>query len=259
MTHDNCEQQTTHSRAQDVLAEDAYTDFLRERKAYLSERITNAVQKSGRSLDDIQLCAVSKTVDVPEILAASRAGYTLFGENRPQALRDKVSALTSAIQQGTLRFDMIGNLQLNKINMVLDNCCRIQSVSSLELARALNKHAGTKGLRVSCLLEINVVGELSKSGFSSKALYECLDELMSMEHIHIEGLMNMAPRNDPDTARRSFAGLFALREALRAQTGLELSTLSCGMSDDFEIALEEGSTLIRLGRIVFDTNYKVTA
>ena len=80
-----------------------------------------------------------------------------------------------------------------------------------------------------------------------------------MEHIHIEGLMNMAPRNDPDTARRSFVGLYELHEALRAQTGLELSTLSCGMSDDFEIALEEGSTLIRLGRIVFDTNYKVTA
>lgn len=259
MTLHNGEQQTTHACAQDMLAEDMYAAFLRERKAYLSERITNAAQKSGRSLDDIQLCAVSKTVDVPEILAACHVGYMLFGENRPQALRDKALSLKSAIQQGTLRFDMIGNLQLNKINMVLDNCCRIQSVSSLELARELNKHAGAKGLRVSCLLEINVVGELSKSGFSSKALYECLDELMSMTHIHIEGLMNMAPRNDPDTARRSFSGLYELREALRAQTGLELSTLSCGMSDDFEIALEEGSTLIRLGRIVFDKNYKVTA
>ena len=163
-----------------------------------------------------------------------------------------------------LRFDMIGNLQKNKINAVLGRAALIHSVSSLHLARAIAERAARRideGASVSpqdVLLEVNISGEASKSGFAPDELRSAMDELQGLRGIRLRGLMTMAPRGDKDRARRTFSGLRALRDELEgAYPSLDLSELSCGMSEDFEAALEEGSTLIRLGRVVFDPAFEL--
>ncbi len=230
----------------------AYAEFVRNRRHELLERIERAASRAGRSADEVTLLAVSKTVGIDEVRVAFDCGYRVFGENRPQELKRKVSAARADPRLADARFDMIGNLQKNKINQVLGNAVCIHSVSSKALAEAIAMRARCRGLSVRCLLEVNVSGEQSKSGFSPDEVRDDVRAIMEMEGITVEGLMSMAPANDSDAARRCFSGLRELRDELADRTGRPLPTLSCGMSGDFEIAVEEGSTLLRLGRIVFD-------
>ena len=159
---------------------------------------------------------------------------------------------------------MIGNLQTNKINAVLGSAELIHSVGSLHLAQAVSSRAARKieagelagPQRV--LIEVNVSGEESKGGFSPDEIRASAGELAELEGICVQGLMTMAPRGNKDVARRTFAGLRELRDELEAAyPDLELPELSCGMSEDFEPALEEGSTLVRLGRVVFSPEFEV--
>ena len=154
-----------------------------------------------------------------------------------------------------VRLDMIGNLQTNKINQVIGCAHLVHSVSSLHLAEAIARRAEAKGICVPILLEVNVSGEPSKSGFSPEEARAALDRVLALEALSVEGVMTMAPANDRDAARSAFSGLRELRDTMRADSGRALDVLSCGMSDDFGIAVEEGSTLVRLGRIVFDPAY----
>lgn len=233
-----------------------YEEFLAERRARLMERIGQAAARAGRDASGITLLAVSKTVGDREVELAYKAGYRVFGENRPQELKRKVAAVRLNEKLANVRFDMIGNLQKNKINQVLGNAELVHSVSSVHLAEAIARRAASQGCVVRCLLEVNVSGEESKSGLSVADARPAADEIMGMEGIALEGLMTMAPANDLDAARRTFGGLRDLCDELRALTGLGLPVLSCGMSGDFEVAIEEGSTLVRLGRIVFDPTFK---
>ena len=235
----------------DLYGKDAYKQFLSERRAEIVSRITEAARRAGRSASDVELLAVSKTVDVDGVACALEAGYTAFGENRPQELKRKVQALPD------VRFDMIGNLQTNKINQVLGAATLIHSVSSRHLAEAISRRSVAHSKQVRCLIEVNVSGEESKAGFSPREVREAATWLMGLEGIAIEGLMCMAPALDLDEARRSFSGLRELSQVLRSDTGLALNVLSCGMSGDFEIAVEEGSTLVRLGRVVFDPRFEL--
>ena len=155
------------------------------------------------------------------------------------------------------RFDMIGNLQKNKINQVVGCVTLIHSISSAHLAEAVSKRSVTHGVTSDVLLEINVSGEETKSGFSPAEVSEALDGIVALPGIRLCGLMSMAPAHDADEARRTFSGLRSLAEDLRVRTGLPLEELSCGMSDDYPIAVEEGSTIVRLGRTVFDPNYVI--
>lgn len=223
-----------------------------------------ALARSGRSAGAAQLLAVSKTVGIEETVAAIEAGYRLFGENRPQELVRKLSGLAERPELPHVRFDMIGNLQTNKINMVLGRATCIHSISSLKLAEGVSARAVRlmeTGELVSAqpvFIEVNVSGEASKSGFAPEELRECFGYIEELPGISPVGLMTMAPRGDKGRARAVFAGARELLEELRRDhPTCQLRELSCGMSEDFEIALEEGSTLVRLGRVVFDPTFEV--
>lgn len=241
-----------------------YEDQIKRRREEIVSRVEAALERSGRARDAAQIMAVSKTVGVPEVAAAIAAGYRLFGENRPQELVRKLEGLAGEAGLSEVRFDMIGNLQTNKINAVLGRACCIHSISSLHLARAVSSRAerrmasGELAAAQDVLLEVNVSGETSKSGFSPEELRAGLDELRSYRGIHVIGLMTMAPQGDKNIARKTFAGLRELRDELVVRCPeLELGDLSCGMSEDFEEALEEGSTLVRLGRVVFNPSFEL--
>ena len=241
----------------------AYSDFIVRRREEILSRMEAALAKSGRCLADATLLAVSKTVGSDEVLAAVRAGYRAFGENRPQELVRKLDALRREDGLPDLRFDMIGNLQTNKINAVLGRAALIHSIGSLHLAQAVSSRVerrvqeGAAQGPQPVLIEANVSGEASKSGFSPEGLRAAWDDLRGLHGILVQGLMTMAPRGDKSVARACFAGLRELRDELSCSSGAELPVLSCGMSEDFEVALEEGSTLVRLGRVVFDPAFAV--
>ena len=234
-----------------------YDAFLRERRAQIMDRIAEAARRSGRGAEDITALAVSKTVGPDEVFRAWQAGWHAFGENRPQELKRKLAGAAEHPEMASARFDMIGNLQTNKINQVIGNVALIHSVCSTHLASSISKRAVARGLSCDVLLEVNVSGEPSKSGFSPEEVAAAMDTLVSLEGIEIRGLMTMAPAHQPDQARRTFSGLRELAERLRGETGLALDVLSCGMSDDFPSAIEEGSTLVRLGRVVFSDKYQL--
>ena len=233
----------------------SYEAFLRSRRAEILERVAAAAGRSGRDASEVEVIAVSKTVGADEVVDAIHAGWTRFGENRPQELGRKLEALSHVPEGADVTFDMIGNLQKNKINQVIGRVRLIHSVSSAHLAEAISKRSEARGIASDVLLEVNVSGEASKSGFSPDDARSCAEAIVGLPGLSVRGLMTMAPAGDPDAARRTFSGLRELADELRARTGLALETLSCGMSDDFEIAVEEGSTLVRLGRYVFDQGF----
>lgn len=232
-----------------------YAEFLSRRRQQILERIERAATKANRAADEVMLVAVSKTVGCDELGLAYNAGYRTFGENRPQELKRKVQYVREHEQMAGVRFDMIGNLQTNKINQVLGNAQLVHSVSSVHLAEAIARRSAARNMVTDCLMEVNVSGEASKSGFTPDEARAAIESLRAMEGIAVKGLMTMAPARNDAAARATFSGLRELRDELRASTGLELGELSCGMSGDFEIAVEEGSTMVRLGRIVFDPTY----
>ncbi len=238
---------------------ETYLDLVRHRREEILARVDAALQKSGRTRDELDIMAVSKTVDIDAAADALRAGYTLLGENRPQELLRKYEGLQALDDLPPYRIDMIGNLQKNKINQVLGHAELVHSISSLDLARAVSERAerhleaGELDHAQQVLLEINVSGEESKSGFSADELWAAADELVELPGLTIRGFMTMAPRGSKDVARSTFSGLRELRDTFAQNyPALDLSVLSCGMSEDFDVAIEEGSTLIRLGRVVFD-------
>lgn len=241
---------------QSYRASEDYETFLASRRAEILERIEAAARRATRDVAEISAIAVSKTVDVPQLVSAYMAGYECFGENRPQELRRKLGLLAEVPGLPRQRFHMIGNLQKNKINQVLD--CDVElvhSISSLELARAISKRAQVRDKQLAVLLEVNVSGEQSKSGVTMVEALTCANEIAALPKLSLEGLMTMAPVGNRDEARRTFSGLRELRDQLHKVTGLPLEILSCGMSGDFEIAVEEGATLLRLGRVVFSPEF----
>ena len=240
----------------DEQSKQSYRSFLAGRRAELLERMEEAARRAGRDPSEVQLVAVSKTVGNDEVALAHEVGYSAFGENRPQELKRKVAAVRANPAMSSVRFHMIGNLQTNKINQVLGNAVLVHSLSSYHLAQALSRRSLAQGSVTPCLMEVNVLGEETKKGFSPDEARAVLEDILSLEGIGLKGLMAMAPANDASAARKSFSRLRELRDELRERSGLDLAQLSCGMSGDFEIAVEEGSTLVRLGRIVFDPTYE---
>ena len=232
-----------------------YASFARERRAAILERVSQAAAVSGRTADDVLLVAVSKTVGIEEVAAAHAAGYTAFAENRPQELKRKQNAAQDYPELADVRWDMIGHLQTNKVKDVVGSVSLIHSVDTLHLAEAIDARAARLGVTVPVLLEVNVAGEESKSGFSPAEARAQIGSILELANVSVEGLMGMAPAHDLSAARRAFSNLRELRDLLSHETGCHLGELSCGMSDDFTIAIEEGSTIIRLGRTVFDPAY----
>ena len=242
----------------DIELDDAYQTFLADRRLAIRERAAEAAARAGRDASDVAMLAVSKSVEPEATLLAWRAGWRAFAENRPQELARKLEFAVGTPEMAGVRFDAIGNLQKNKINQVIGRVELLHSVSSLELAEAVSKRCCARGIVQPALVEVNVLGEQSKSGFSPQEAREAAEALAALPGIRLEGLMAMAPRDDADAARRTFSGARELAGELRGRTGLALDVLSCGMSDDFTIAIEEGSTLVRLGRVAFDPAYELS-
>jgi len=237
---------------------DEYLEFIKARKVQIESLIADAAKRSGRSASEIEVVAVSKTVPIEAVFAAHQAGFNLFGENRPQELTHKLTCLADTPFSSEITFDMIGNLQKNKINQVIGKVRYIHSISSEHLAEAVSKRAEARDTCESVLLEVNVSAEASKSGFSPEEVSESIQKIVELPHLSVVGLMTMAPKDDVELAKKTFAGLRELRDRLSVQVGLKLDVLSCGMSDDFTYAIEEGSTTIRLGRVLFDPAYALS-
>lgn len=220
---------------------------LHDRLASIHERIRTVATRAARDPGSIELMAVSKTFPVEAIQEAVSAGQTLFGENRVQEILAKAPLLPAH-----LRWHLIGPLQSNKIRKVLPHVEMIQSVHSLDIARHIQRIASELDLRPRILLEVNIAAEPTKHGFSPADLPGQIDELLAHDRLSIEGLMGIPPfEENAETARPHFAALRLLRDALQIRSGLPLPALSMGMSHDFEVAIEEGSTLVRVGTAIF--------
>jgi PLP dependent protein len=225
----------------------------------VQRRIDAACVRVGRQPSDVTLVAVSKTRSLEEIRAAYACGVRHLGENRVEECEHKVPILRQERTTAELTWHMIGHVQSRKATRAVLLADVIQSVDSLRLAERLERIAGDLGRRLPILLEVNVSGEESKFGFAAwdeptqQVLLRDLEGLHKLAHLEVRGLMTMAPIvPEPELARPVFANLRQLGERLRAS--LEFSDwpdLSMGMTDDFEVAIEEGATLVRIGRAIF--------
>lgn len=214
------------------------------------KRMENAAHKSGRYPQEIKLVAVSKRVDPERIREALAFGINIFGENYAQEFRDK-SKILEQDAGSKIKWHYIGQLQRNKVKYVVGNVELIHSVDSLSVAREINKRASALGIQVPVLVEVDTSGEESKGGVSTLDLPNFLKELSTMNSINIQGLMTMPPYfDDPEMARPYFKKLREIRDELLPQFP-QLKELSMGMSGDFEVAIEEGATIIRVGTSIF--------
>ncbi len=221
-----------------------------DRLAAVRERIAHAVRRSGRAVGDVTLVLASKTQPPEAIAAAHRAGARDFGENYVQEAARKRDALATFVE---LRWHLIGHLQSNKARLAVRTFDLIQCLDSARLANALARVRSAPRVRV--LIEVNLAGEATKAGAAPGGI-EALIEA-ARDEVDVLGLMTIPPPSQgADGARRYFARLRECRDRLAAGTGLELSELSMGMTDDFEVAIEEGATMIRIGRAVFGERAK---
>jgi hypothetical protein len=221
-------------------------DTIRERLTAVRRRIEAAAGRSGRAAESVTLVAVSKTMPVEAVRAAVAAGATILGENRVQEARDKIEALAGAAE-----WHLIGHLQTNKAKLAVGLFDRIHSLDSIRLAHELERHAGEAGRRVRCLVQVNVGGEEQKNGASESEVRPLLEAASRLPHLLVEGLMAIPPfLSDAEAVRPFFRRLRVLREEL-ASDGFVLPDLSMGMTQDFEVAIEEGATLVRVGTAIF--------
>jgi pyridoxal phosphate enzyme (YggS family) len=213
----------------------------------IRSQISDAAKKSGRSLNEIELIAISKTHEAEKVRAAYEAGQQVFGESRVQEARVKIPLLPSGV-----RWHFVGRLQKNKIRHALPLFELFHSVDSLALAQEMNRIAAEEGLRPEVLLEVNVAGEGSKIGFAAAALERDLEAILGLDRLVVSGVMTIPPLGpEPGESRKYFVMLRELRDRLQKQFEVGLPRISMGMSDDFAIAIEEGATMVRVGTAIF--------
>jgi PLP dependent protein len=226
--------------------------------ASIQERMAAAARRAGRSADAISLMAVSKTFPAEAILAVYAAGQRLFGENRVQEFADKFPGLAALADA---EFHMIGHLQSNKTAKAAEIFHAVDSIDSAKLAQRLNDAAQKLGKTLDVLIEINIGGEEAKNGLQpdSPETEAILTTASVWEHLRIRGLMTVPPyTEDPEAARPYFRKLRQVRDRLASRNlpSIALDTLSMGMSHDFEVAIEEGSTCVRIGTAIFGERAK---
>lgn len=222
-----------------------------ENLAEVRTRIAAAARSSGRPPDAVTLVAVTKYVGLEEIWALVQAGCTCLGESRPQQLWERAAELSAL----PIHWHMIGHLQRNKVDRTWPLVELIHSADSRRLLMALNDSAQAAGRKVAVLLEVNIGGEETKSGLEPAAVEPLLAEVAQLAHIEVRGLMGMARlAGGIDAARHDFARLRHLRDQLRPNcpANVRLEELSMGMSGDYEAAIEEGATLVRVGSALFE-------
>lgn len=229
------------------------TASLRDRYLALKHRIKKAAELSGRDESSVTFMAVTKTVPVDKIIESAELGINAFGENRVQEAMLKRADLTAQIANLSITpsFHLIGQLQTNKARKAIELFDVIQTVDRPALAETLNRIAAEKSVRVSCLAEVKVSTEATKGGVPYDGAPDFLKSFKQYAHLNIKGLMTVAPLDvTPDDTRASFKKMFHLFSAHQDLFG-ETPVLSMGMSDDFEMAIQEGSNLVRIGRALF--------
>ena len=223
-----------------------------ERLAAVRERIAAAAKRAGRSPDDVRLVVVTKDASADRVAEAIAAGATDLGENRAQELARKMAALEQAPPPSPPRWHFIGTLQRNKVRAVVGRVVLVHSTDSAALGRAIAVRAAGLGVVQDVLLEVNVAGEPMKHGLAPGEVGALLGELATAPSIAVRGLMTIAPEGDPKAARTVFRVMRGLRDELAGRPGGErLAELSMGMTSDFEAAIEEGATIVRVGTAIF--------
>ena len=222
---------------------------VRERIEQVRRRIAEAAGRSGRDPNDVQLVAVTKSVAVSQIREALDAGLTVFGESRIQEAKGKVALLSSP----SIQWHLVGHLQTNKSKLAVELFELIHSLDSVKLAASLDRHGAAGRKQVRALIEVNLEGESDKSGVHESEFLPLLQACRAFAHLTIEGLMAIPPfHRNPQDVRPYFRGLRLLRDrAADTHPDVRLHHLSMGMSNDFEVAIEEGATLVRIGTAIF--------
>ena len=230
--------------------------MLRENLQEVEERIQEACRRAGRDRSEVTLVAVSKTKPVAILQEAYDLGVRVFGENKVQEIREKYEALPKDIE-----WHMIGHLQTNKVKYIVDKVRLIHSVDSLRLAEAIEKEAEKHNRIVDILLEVNVAEEESKFGLKMPEVIPMAEKVVQLPHIRLRGLMTIAPFvENPEKNRAIFANLHDLYVDIKEKNidNVTVSILSIGMTNDFEIAIEEGATMVRIGTGIFGArNYNI--
>jgi PLP dependent protein len=220
-----------------------------ENLKYVRDAIAQAAARAGRDVQDITLIAVSKTVPLDLVRIAYNLGVTNFGENRVQDALPKIAEFSPP----DVRWHMIGHLQSNKAAKVIGAFASVESVDTLHLAQALERHAARQNVRLPVLLQVNVSGEASKEGMSPAETPDIARQVVALSHLLLEGLMTIAPiAHNPEEVRPVFRQLRLLRDHLRNEIPqCDWRHLSMGMTDDYRVAIEEGATIVRIGRAIF--------
>lgn len=215
----------------------------------MQNRVAAACERAGRDISEVTLIAVSKTKPVEMLSEVYEAGARDFGENKVQEIQAKYPQLPEDI-----RWHMIGHLQTNKVRQVVGKACLIHSVDSVRLAQEINKESAKQGIVTEILLEVNVAEEESKFGFSLNETEAALREISQLPNVKVRGLMTIAPFVDePEDNRQVFRELYEFFIDMKSKNidNVTMNTLSMGMTGDFEVAIEEGATMVRVGTGIF--------
>lgn len=230
--------------------------MIQENIASVEQNIKEACKRANRNPEEVTLIAVSKTKPLSDIEEAIACGMREFGENKVQELMNKITNVSTPVH-----WHLIGHLQTNKVKYIVDQGILIHSVDSVKLAREIQKVAEKKQVDCNILLEVNVAGEESKFGFSPEEVLSAVQEIATMPHVHIQGLMTIAPFvENPEENRSIFANLHKLLLDIKTRNidNVNMSVLSMGMTNDYEVAIEEGATMVRVGTAIFGTrNYNI--
>jgi len=228
---------------------DEKLDFIRRNLDAVMERIEMAAQRSGRSAKDIKLVAVTKTVEPERILKIIDEGILDLGENRVQELTKKYDIINRECN-----WHLIGHLQTNKVKYIMGKVKLIHSVDRIELVREINKRAQSQGITADVLVQVNVSGEESKFGVPLEEAHELVEQMSILSNLKIRGFMTIAPfAENPETIRYVFSKLrdFSIDIRKEKLDNSNMDILSMGMSNDFEVAIEEGSNMVRIGTALF--------
>ncbi len=230
--------------------------MIADRVAAVRERIARAAARAGRKAGDVTLVAVSKTFPAEGVRQAFAAGVRDFGENKVQEAEAKAPALADLQPQG-LRWHLVGHLQKNKSKKAVSLFDVIQSLDEVELAHHVEHYAAQQKRVIQAFVQVDLAGEETKFGFDEKLLFPALENLRGFKSVRVRGLMVLPPFSaDPEGARPYFRRLRALRDRAVKESLLLGSELSMGMSHDFEVAIEEGATLVRVGTAIFGERVK---
>ena len=225
--------------------------MIKDNVAEVEANIQKACERAGRSRDEVTLIAVSKTKPVSDIYEVMETGIKDYGENKVQELCDKIETISEP-----LNWHMIGHLQRNKVKYIVDKVRMIHSVDSLRLAQQISSEAVKKGVDVDILIEVNVAEEASKFGLSTEAVIQLAEDISKLPAVHIRGLMTVAPfTENPEDNRPYFRNLrqLAVDIARKNIDNVTMNELSMGMTGDYEDAIEEGATMVRVGTGIFGT------